>query len=87
MKLISIIHHPEKENLRYKLEQLEDNEFRIADSNEDLYLVKNPQITFFKVVSGKLFPSIDIMNTSKNSNEKFKQLNYQTSRLPVWTKF
>ena len=38
------------------------------------------ELTFFKVVSGKLFPNIDIMNTSRKSNERFKQLYFLNGR-------
>ena len=32
------------------------------------------ELSFFKVVSGKLFPNVDVVNSSNNSNERFKQL-------------
>ncbi len=57
-----------------------------TDAELNIYVFKTlseehvGELTFFKVVSGKLFPNIDIMNTSRKSNERFKQLYFLNGR-------
>ena len=38
------------------------------------------ELSFFKVVSGKLMPGADVINTSRNSNERFKQLFFMNGK-------
>ena len=51
-----------------------------SDPNLSAYVFKTlseehvGELSFFKVVSGKLFPGADVQNTTRNSSERFKQL-------------
>jgi len=76
------------DRLEYKAKDSSGKEISVKPTDPDLnmYVFKTlseehvGELTFFKVVSGKLFPNVDIMNTSKNSNEKFKQLYFLNGR-------
>jgi len=66
----------------YNAKDSSGNEITVKSSDSELsaYVFKTlseehvGELSFFKIVSGELSPNMDVMNTSRNSGERFKQL-------------